>query len=263
MWLLRGLCCVLFFLKLFRPLYSLDVWCFFFLLGLFKYTKFCAIRYCKWSEKTWLRSWSSYHLLSYFSVSIHWSSNFDNEVVLCLVVGLFLGLRCFCSLCLCRVYTIHALWINGCHVSYSIFLIFANSIHTCWGFIAVLVDVWTFSFPLNSILFSLFEYFPLYFDFLFSFLTQLELWLIIGATFLLWFGPTVRLTISDPDLIREIFASKSEFYEKNEAHPLVKQLEGDGLLSLKGEKWAHHRKIITPTLHMENLKVSSDFSILI
>lgn len=137
MWLLRGLCCVLFFLKLFRPLYSLDVWCFFFLLGLFKYTKFCAIRYCKWSEKTWLRSWSSYHLLSYFSVSIHWSSNFDNEVVLCLVVGLFLGLRCFCSLCLCRVYTIHALWINGCHVSYSIFLIFANSIHTCWGFIAV------------------------------------------------------------------------------------------------------------------------------
>lgn len=79
--------------------------------------------------------------------------------------------------------------------------------------------------------------------------------MIAGATFLVWFGPTVRLTISDPDLIREIFASKAEFYEKNEAHPLVKQLEGDGLLSLKGEKWAHHRKIITPTLHMENLKV--------
>lgn len=76
-----------------------------------------------------------------------------------------------------------------------------------------------------------------------------------GATFLVWFGPTVRLTVSDPDLIREIFTSKSEFYEKNEAHPLVKQLEGDGLLSLKGEKWAHHRKIITPTFHMENVKV--------
>ena len=80
-----------------------------------------------------------------------------------------------------------------------------------------------------------------------------------GATFLVWFGPTVRLTVSDPDLIREIFTSKSEFYEKNEAHPLIKQLEGDGLLSLKGEKWAHHRKIITPTFHMENLKVSSKF----
>ncbi|KAG5027825.1 hypothetical protein JHK87_011339 [Glycine soja] len=78
---------------------------------------------------------------------------------------------------------------------------------------------------------------------------------IYGATFLVWFGPTVRLTVSEPDLIREIFTSKSEFYEKNEAPPLVKQLEGDGLLSLKGEKWAHHRKIISPTFHMENLKL--------
>ncbi|KAM1173465.1 hypothetical protein ACFX13_026791 [Malus domestica] len=76
-----------------------------------------------------------------------------------------------------------------------------------------------------------------------------------GATFLVWFGITVRLTVADPDLIREIFTSKSEFYEKNEAHPLVKQLEGNGLLSLKGEKWARHRKIITPTFHMENLKL--------
>ncbi|KAJ8751411.1 hypothetical protein K2173_016616 [Erythroxylum novogranatense] len=78
---------------------------------------------------------------------------------------------------------------------------------------------------------------------------------IYGATFLVWFGPTVRLTVSDPDLIREIFTSKSDCYEKVEAHPLIKQLEGDGLLSLKGEKWAHHRKIITPTFHMENLKL--------
>ena len=70
----------------------------------------------------------------------------------------------------------------------------------------------------------------------------------------------MRLTVADPDLIREIFTTKSEFYEKNEAHPLIKQLEGDGLLSLKGEKWAHHRKIITPTFHMENLKVCTIYA---
>ncbi|KAG6658543.1 cytochrome P450 734A1-like [Carya illinoinensis] len=78
---------------------------------------------------------------------------------------------------------------------------------------------------------------------------------IYGATFLVWFGPTVRLTISDPNLIKDIFSSNSGLYEKIEAHPLVKQLEGDGLLNLKGPKWAHHRKIITPTFHMENLKL--------
>ena len=82
-------------------------------------------------------------------------------------------------------------------------------------------------------------------------------WPFAGATFLVWFGPTSRVTISDPVLIREIFISKAEFYEKNESHPLVRKLEGDGLLTLQGEKWAHHRKIISPTFHMENVKVSS------
>ncbi|KAL2516569.1 Cytochrome [Forsythia ovata] len=76
-----------------------------------------------------------------------------------------------------------------------------------------------------------------------------------GAMFLVWFGPTPRLTVSDPALIREIFVVKSEFFEKNESPLLVRKLEGDGLLSLKGEKWAHHRKIIQPTFHTENLKL--------
>ncbi|RZR74963.1 hypothetical protein BHM03_00046788 [Ensete ventricosum] len=80
---------------------------------------------------------------------------------------------------------------------------------------------------------------------------------IYGSTFLLWFGPTARLTVADPDLIREIFLSRSDVFERYESHPLVRQLEGEGLLSLRGERWAHHRKVLAPTFHMENLKVST------
>ncbi|KAL7114206.1 hypothetical protein ACP275_04G105900 [Erythranthe tilingii] len=78
---------------------------------------------------------------------------------------------------------------------------------------------------------------------------------IYGPTFLIWFGTTPRVTISDPNLIKEIFFSKSDFFEKNESPILIKKIEGDGLLSLKGEIWAHHRSIIQPLFHAENLKL--------
>lgn len=81
-----------------------------------------------------------------------------------------------------------------------------------------------------------------------------------GSTFLIWFGPTPRLAVADPDLIREILLSRADHFDRYESHPMVRQLEGEGLVSLRGDKWAHRRKVLTPAFHTENLKVSQSVS---
>uniref|UniRef100_A0A0E0LD83 Cytochrome P450 n=1 Tax=Oryza punctata TaxID=4537 RepID=A0A0E0LD83_ORYPU len=76
---------------------------------------------------------------------------------------------------------------------------------------------------------------------------------IYGPTFLIWFGPTPRLTVAEPELVREIFLTRAEAFDRYEAHPIVRQLEGDGLVSLHGDKWALHRRVLTPGFYPDNL----------
>lgn len=75
-----------------------------------------------------------------------------------------------------------------------------------------------------------------------------------GQMFLLWFGPTPRITLTDLELVREILSVKFDDYEKTDAHTIVRKLEGDGLLNLKGKKWAQHRGILNPAFHMQHLR---------
>ena len=49
--------------------------------------------------------------------------------------------------------------------------------------------------------------------------------------------------------------SRAEHFDRYESHPMVRQLEGEGLVSLRGGKWAHRRRVLTPAFRMENLKV--------
>ncbi|KAH9290194.1 hypothetical protein KI387_034311, partial [Taxus chinensis] len=70
-------------------------------------------------------------------------------------------------------------------------------------------------------------------------------------TFIHWFGSTVRLNITDLDLIWEVLSNKSGLYKKSAQ---MKQLNGDGLVSLEGEMWVQHRRIINPAFYIENLK---------
>ncbi|XP_017980356.1 PREDICTED: cytochrome P450 72A15 [Theobroma cacao] len=67
-----------------------------------------------------------------------------------------------------------------------------------------------------------------------------------------WVGPIPRVTIMEPEEIREIFTKFNDF-QKPHTNPLVSLLVS-GLVNLDGEEWAKHRKIINPAFHQDKLK---------
>lgn len=66
-------------------------------------------------------------------------------------------------------------------------------------------------------------------------------------------APRPVLIIIDSDMLKEIFSRIKEIKK-----PRLKAL-GDvflcGLLNIEGDKWAKHRKIMDPAVHLEKLKV--------
>jgi len=70
----------------------------------------------------------------------------------------------------------------------------------------------------------------------------------------MWFGPVPRVTLTDPELIKEVLNKPYDF-GKIKINPQVRLL-APGLISFEGEKWSKHRKIINPAFNLEKLKVS-------
>ncbi|XP_074557259.1 cytochrome P450 CYP72A616-like [Curcuma longa] len=68
-----------------------------------------------------------------------------------------------------------------------------------------------------------------------------------------WMGPHPRALITDPDQIREVLANKTGEIGKAITNYMAKYLV-TGVLRQEGEKWAKHRKILTPAFHIEKLK---------
>ncbi|KEH38475.1 putative 11-oxo-beta-amyrin 30-oxidase [Medicago truncatula] len=74
-----------------------------------------------------------------------------------------------------------------------------------------------------------------------------------GKNSFIWFGPTPRVNITDPEQIKDVINKIYDFQKPN-VNPLVRLL-GCGLVCLEGEQWSKHRKIINPAFHLEKLKI--------
>ncbi|KAF9610048.1 hypothetical protein IFM89_019776 [Coptis chinensis] len=75
-----------------------------------------------------------------------------------------------------------------------------------------------------------------------------------GKSFVSWYGPTPRVNVMDPELIKDILSNKFGHFSKIKSTPLGKLL-AEGVVNYEGEKWVKHRRIINPAFHLEKLKV--------
>ncbi|XP_077228194.1 cytochrome P450 CYP72A616-like [Tasmannia lanceolata] len=74
-----------------------------------------------------------------------------------------------------------------------------------------------------------------------------------GKISMIWDGPTPRVIITDPELMKEALTNKSGHLNKLQLNPLIKVIV-PGLVRLEGEKWAERRRMINPAFHLQKLK---------
>ncbi|WCJ22072.1 Cytochrome P450 CYP749A22 [Euphorbia peplus] len=73
------------------------------------------------------------------------------------------------------------------------------------------------------------------------------------TNFLRWHGPEAYLTVTEPELIKEILNDNGNF-PKQEAAPYLKKLLGDGIVVNIGDNWSKLRKLSNHAFHSESLK---------
>lgn len=73
-----------------------------------------------------------------------------------------------------------------------------------------------------------------------------------GKNFFVWIGPVPRVTILDPELIRDVMIKFNDFQKPN-SNPLARLL-ATGVANYEGEKWVKHRKLLNPAFYQEKLK---------
>ncbi|XP_004488665.1 cytochrome P450 72A68-like [Cicer arietinum] len=73
-----------------------------------------------------------------------------------------------------------------------------------------------------------------------------------GKNSFIWFGTKPRLTLTEPEQIKDVLNKISDFPKTN--YKIFKLL-ASGLASYHGEKWSKHRKLINSAFHLEKLKI--------
>ncbi|KAI8549117.1 hypothetical protein RHMOL_Rhmol06G0001400 [Rhododendron molle] len=74
-----------------------------------------------------------------------------------------------------------------------------------------------------------------------------------GANHFAWVGPTPRLNITDPKLIKEILLNY-EVFQKPQTNPLI-NLIVTGFATYEGEKWATHKYLVNQAFQHAKLKL--------
>nr|WHM27863.1 SLS2 [Gentiana crassicaulis] len=69
-----------------------------------------------------------------------------------------------------------------------------------------------------------------------------------------WMGRIPRVNILEPELVKEMLFNHGKFQKNFELHNPLVMLLLSGIGSLEGDKWAKHRKIISPAFTLEKLK---------
>ncbi|KAI3880874.1 hypothetical protein MKW92_026833 [Papaver armeniacum] len=66
-----------------------------------------------------------------------------------------------------------------------------------------------------------------------------------------WFGATPRVLICDPGMMKEILSNKFGHFRKPPLNPHINLLT-KGLTVLENDKWAKHRRVMTPAFTMKS-----------
>ncbi|KAJ0662197.1 putative secologanin synthase [Helianthus annuus] len=74
-----------------------------------------------------------------------------------------------------------------------------------------------------------------------------------GKNFFTWIGSTPVVHVSEPSMVREVFANYRKFQKTRGGNPL-RNLLAKGLFFAECDRWVKQRKIINPAFHIQELK---------